>query len=373
MHISGHKLYFLGQRSGRSLTHINGSSIRDDTLVSSHPTEHATLRIGATVGVPAVLTALGHDPVRVLAELGLDSDLFDDPDNRISFVERGRVMQHCADRTGCPHFGLLVGQHAGLDAFGFVGLLTRYSPDVGTALKSLTGFMHLHVRGATTAVSVEAGLATLEYQIYLPGAPGNQQVGDGAVAVAFNILNELCGADWKPVEVRFAHQKPELQEPYKQFFQAPLRFDTEQYAVVFPAHWLKHQLPEASPELLRLLKKAIDWLNVEREDDFEDQVRALLRTNLLTGHGSADQVAELFSMSRRTLNRQLSRTRTSFRALTEEVRFEIARQLLHDSSMEIVAIAAVLGYSSASAFTRAFRRWSGTTPARWRRGVQDTR
>ena len=318
------------------------------------------------MGVPEVLRSLGADPVEVLSAVGIGVELFDNPNNRISFVARGRMMAHCAARTGCPHFGLLVGEKAGLSSFGFVGLLARYSPNVELALGSLIRFMHLHVKGATTTLAVEPGLAVFEYQIYQAGALGNDQVGAGAVAVAFNILRDLCGGDWKPVEVRFAHRKPEELVPFHQFFGVPLRFDSEQYAVVFSDAWLRHRLSDTSPELLGLLQQQIDKLEVKEEEDFVAQVRSLLRTTLVTGHSSAAQVAELFSMHRRTMNRRLNAHGTSFHELVDEIRFEIARQSLEDSALEIIQIALLLGYSNVSAFTRAFRRWSATTPARWR-------
>ena len=324
------------------------------------------LRIGSTMGVPETLRSLGADPATVLAEVGIDLELFDNPNNLISFPARGRMLAHCANRTACPHFGLLAGQRAGLDSFGFVGLLARYSRNAGEALRSLVRYMHLHVRGATTSLTVDSDLAELDYQIYHRRAPGNDQVGDGAVAVAYNILRDVCGSDWRPIEVRFAHRKPENVQPFRRFFGVPLRFDSEQYAVVFSATWLNRSLSDTNPELRSLLQKEVDKLEVRQEDDFLEQVRSLLRTTLVTGHSSADQVAELFSMHRRTLNRRLNAEGTSFREVVEEVRFEIARQLLEDSAMEIIHIASFLGYSNASAFTRAFRRWSSTTPANWR-------
>ena len=326
----------------------------------------ATLRIGATMGVPEVLRHLDFDPAQVLSEVGLDLTLFDDPNNQISFLARGRMMAHCAARTGCPHFGLLVGQKAGLLSFGFVGLLAKHSPNVGLALGSLMRYMYLHVRGAKTTLAIDSDQAALEYQIYQPRALGNEQVGEGAVAVAFNIVRELCGDDWKPSEVCFAHRQPADVKPYRQFFQAPLRFDAAQYAVVFSKSWLNQRLPHTKPELLHLLQQEVDKLDVKLEDNFQDQVRSLLRTTLVTGHSSADQVAELLSMHRRTLNRRLNASGTSYRKLADEVRFEIARQLLEDSSVEIIHIASVLGYSNTSAFTRSFRRWTSTTPAKWR-------
>ncbi len=125
-------------------------------------------------------------------------------------------------------------------------------------------------------------------------------------------------------------------------------------------------MPDTSPELRQLLQQEIDKLEVQQADDFSEQVRSLLRSALMTGHSSADQVAELFSIHRRTLNRRLNESGTSFRELSDEIRFEIARQLLQDTAMEIIDIASLLGYSNASAFTRAFRRWSSATPAKWR-------
>jgi AraC-like DNA-binding protein len=322
------------------------------------------------MGVPEVLRNLGADPTEVLGEIGVDLELFDDPDNRISFVARGRMFAHCAARTGCPHFGLLVGQKSHLSAFGFVGLLAKYSSSVNSALGTLIRFLHLHVRGATTTLTIDSGLALLEYQIYQKGALGNDQVGAGATAVMFNFLRELCGDDWQAVEIRIAHSQPDDVRPYSDYFGAQLHFNSEQYAVGFSEHWLDHRVSGANPELLRLLQGQVDKLEAREEERFPEQVRALLRTTIVSGHSSADQVAELLSIHQRTLNRRLNVHGVSFRNLVDEISFEIARQLLEDSTLEIIQIALILGYSNASAFTRAFRRWSSTTPARWRQTIK---
>ena len=71
-------------------------------------------------------------------------------------------------------------------------------------------------------------------------------------------------------------------------------------------------------------------------------------------------------MHRRTLSRHLKSSGLGYRGITNEIRFEIARQLLEDTTMPLGEITAALGYSEASAFTRAFRRWSGQTPTTWR-------
>jgi AraC-like DNA-binding protein len=325
-----------------------------------------TLRIGATLALPAVLRKLGADPSEVLAEAGFDLAIFDDPDNQVSFAARNRLLAHCVARTGCRHLGLLVGQLGGVHSLGLMGLLVKYSPDTGTALQSLVRHSHLHVRGASTALAVAGRSAMLSYEIHQPHAEATDQVGDGAVAVLFNVVRGLCGPEWKPTEVRLAHRRPEDVEPFRRFFRAPLRFDAERNALVFSADWLNRRLPDVDPELRRLLQKEVDALEVRHGDDFPEQVRSVLRTALVTGHASADNVAALFSMHSRTLNRRLNAFGTGFQELSDESRFEVARQMLRDSAMDVSQIAALLHYADASAFTRAFRRWSGTTPARWR-------
>jgi AraC-like DNA-binding protein len=246
-------------------------------------------------------------------------------------------------------------------------LLVKYSPDAGTALRSLVRYMHHQVRGAATTMAVDGDKAILGYAIHQPQVEATDQVGDGAVALLFNIMRALCGAEWKPAEARFAHRKPEDVEPFRRFFRAPLRFDVEEYALVFPADWLNHRLPDTDPQLRQLLQKQIDALESRHGDDFPEHVRSVLRTALVTGHARADQVAALFSMHSRTLNRRLQSFGIGFQELVDEGRFEIARQMLGNSAMEVSEIAELLHYADASAFTRAFRRWSGTTPAHWRK------
>lgn len=330
----------------------------------------ATLRIGATRALPAVLRSLGKDPAAILAEVGIEPALFDNPGNRISYAARNRLVAHCVARTGCQHLGLLVGSQGGLQSLGLLGLLVKYSPDVGTALRNLARYLPYHARGAVVTLEIDDDLAVLGYEVYLVGVDATDHVGDGAVAVMFNCVRALCGPDWKPVEVRFAHRKPMNIEPFRAFFRAPLRFDAEQNALVFAADWLGRRAPDADPELLQLMQEKLNALDVHHDGKLPDEVRSVLRTALLSGHANSDQVAAQFSMHSRTLNRRLKDFGTGFRQLVDESRLEISRQMLRDSALEITRIATSLGYADSSAFTRAFRRWTGTTPAQWRAARQ---
>ena len=97
-----------------------------------------------------------------------------------------------------------------------------------------------------------------------------------------------------------------------------------------------------------------------------DELRRVLRTELFRKACSATEIADLFAINRRTLYRRLRVEGQAFRQLADQVRFELACELLINTDMTLGQIAAVLNYSELSAFTRAFRGWSGQTPSAWR-------
>jgi AraC-like DNA-binding protein len=330
-----------------------------------HPSE-GTVRIATVASIPLVLEQLGYNPVTILAECGFDISLFDDPDNIITHHNRSQLLQQCVNKTGCQHFGLLIGQKTGPSALGLVGFFMQHSPDLATALHSLVHYSHLHVRGAVIYLEKDNGSVFLGYSIFQSNIEAHQQIEDGAVAIAFNILRQLCGPSWKPDEVHFSHQKPADSRAYKQFFNAPVKFDTEHSGLLFSAHWLQQAVVGANPELYRFLQKQIDEFDHQSGDNFAEQVQRALHSALHTHQATADHIAELFSIHPRTLNRRLKSCGTSFQQLADQTRFEIAQQLLENSSIQLNQIAATLGYSDASAFSRSFRRWSGMTPAAWR-------
>lgn len=322
--------------------------------------------MGTALAIPEVLRSLGADPAEVLAEMGLDLSLFGDPEHRISVAAHNRIFSHCVKRTGCEHFGLLVGQRDGLHSFGLIGLLVKYSSNVERALTSFIRHFHHHAIGATVSLAREGNSAMLTWHIHEPGIDAIDQVGDGALAVLYNIMLELCGPDWRPNEVWFAHRRPVDVVPFRRFFQAPLRFDAEMYALLFASSCLQSRIPVADHELQRTLQVQVDALEERYPHDFPEQVRGMLRTALETGRFKAGEIASLFSMHSRTLHRRLAEHGLGYRQLLDESRFELAKQLLEDSTLEVGQIAELLGYAAPGAFTRAFLRWSKATPAEWR-------
>lgn len=115
-----------------------------------------------------------------------------------------------------------------------------------------------------------------------------------------------------------------------------------------------------------LLEESVQRIKNSQCAEFSHDLRWLLRKQRRRSRCSAEDIAELLTMHRRTLSRRLKGSGLGYRAIANEIRFEIARQLLEDTEVPLGQITAALGYSEASTFTRAFGRWSGETPTAWR-------
>ena len=330
------------------------------------PVADGAVRVDALMGIPAVFRSLGIDPGAFISELGFDPRIFDDPVNEIPIAALGRLLRLAVTRTGCAHLGLLVGQGSGLASLGLVGLLAQHSPVVGTALQNLTTHLQLRDRGAVAPLRVSGASASLGYEIYQSGVEASDQLCDGAIAIAMNVMRSLCGRGWRPTAVLFSHAPPANARPFRRFFGAPLRFDSERTALVFPARWLMHRTSAADPALYDVVERRIEALELRAASDLVGDLRRMLRSLLVNGGGSVEEVAQRLALHRRTLNRRLQALGTSLHQIVEEIRFEIARQLVEHTQMPLVEVATALGYADASAFTRAFRRWSGRAPSAWR-------
>jgi AraC-like DNA-binding protein len=325
-----------------------------------------SVRVGPLRAIPHLLQEMGVDPADVASQVGIDLSHFDDPENTIPFAVAGPLLQECVVRTACPHFGLLVGARARTASLGVLGLLMQHSPAVGTALRNLVLYLQVQDRGAIPTLTIHDELALLGYAVFQRGVVATEQIHDLAIAVGCNILRDLCGGNLRLREVLLRRAQPADLEPYRRFFRAPLRFNSDQTALVFPATWLERPVCAANTQLYRILETEVEALMEQLHVDFASRARRVLHGLVITGSCSVEQAAFLFGMHRRTLNRRLAAQGTSFKDLLQDVRFEIAQQLLRDTHISVVAISEALGYTAAGAFTRAFRRWSGQAPADWR-------
>lgn len=334
------------------------------------------VRIAPFQAIPDLLVEMGIDPLPVIAEAGIDPALFDAPDNTIAFQDVGRLLALGADRAHCPDLGLRLGETMTPTLLGLVGALGNSAPDVGTGLSNMVRYFHLHDRGAVPAMEVRGDQVVLSYTFYEPCVPAVEQIYDAAIMYGQGIMRTLAGPQWKPIEVHFSRAAPECIDLYRRRFRCRVRFGAPENATVFVASWLDCPVVSADAPTHRALAQLVEVLDEDIAADLVGHLRHTLRALLIGDLGeqplSLERTSQALVLHRRTLNRRLRERGTSFKALVDEARYDIARQLLRDTGLPALRIAGMLGYADATAFTRAFRRWSGTTPAAWRSVHQRT-
>jgi AraC-like DNA-binding protein len=337
-----------------------------ETPRHSPPQSKGFVRVAPLAGMVPVLRTFGVEPEEVLQAYGLSASRFDDPDFAIPYVTGGRLLQHCAKTTKCSHFGLLVGMRALPSTLGIPGFLLQNAPDVGTALQMLAQNLDLHEQGGNVVFDRQGKAALLGYAIHQDQVEASEQIHDLALAVACNIMRHLCGAGWNPTAVCLSRSPPSDLRPYRRFYRAPVQFNIDRNTLEFPSRWLHHKIARADALLYNHLIREANELHRAQPANFRQDVRRLLRTSIMHGPCTVHEVAKQLCLHERTLHRRLSEENTNFQQELNTVRHEIARQLLSATSMPIVRIATALNYSSVSAFNRAFKRWTGSTPDCWR-------
>lgn len=323
-------------------------------------------RAGPFSELPAVLRCLGYDPEAVLRDAGFSLALFESCDAQIPFRAQCESIERCAQAVGCAHLGLLVGARCQLRLLGALGLLQKYSADVGGALRGLIRFQRYQVAGGEIALREAGDEVFLSYRIGEFSARDHLE--NIVVAAMCTVLRSFLGAAWNPLRVVFSYPAPRDAAPFHQLFSCPVAFWGSASGLVFGRGHLQLRLAHYDPDLCDYLCRQLEQFAPVGEK-IAAQVLRLLQTAIPSGVVHSERIADLLGVRPRTLHRRLRECGTNFQELLDYARYGLARWLLDETPMTVGKVAETLGYSEPSAFVRAFRRWSGATPSAWRNGV----
>ena len=313
-----------------------------------------------------ILQEHGCKPEPILDSLGFKPRQFENPDFELPYIQTSRLIARCVEETGCKHFGLLMGMRAEPSSLGIAGFMLRTAHDVDAALQALLRHLDLHDTGGTVSLESNGELSFLSYAIHLTGVSATEQIYDHSMTVACKVMRGLCGEDWNPAEVLLSRPTPQDSAPYTQFFKAPIRFNATKSAVVFPTKWLQHKLSNDDPLLFDYLERKAAELHQGQALDLINRLHRFMRISLITQECSARAAAQHLGIHERTLNRRLKQQGTTFRDEVSKVRYAMSQNFLANSEAINSEIALALGYTNATTFSHAFKRWSGMSPAPWR-------
>lgn len=322
-------------------------------------------RVAPIHALGKLIRSLGADPRAVFGAVKVDERLLAEPDGVLPIAIRGELMERAAQETGCEHFGLLLGAQSGIRELGAAGQRMLERSSVGSALAAFEAFWLLHNPAGVVFVGRRGDQATLGYAVMDGNIPGMPQLQDGAMTFALNIMRDMLGADWRPTCVSLMRHDPRDPDCFAQFFGANCHFNATRSELIFPATTLEFRLKNSDANSTikgaDLAQHAID------DRDWSGYVQRLTYRLLLQGECSQKRVAAGLGISDRTLVRKLANCGASYQQMFEAARFSISRTLIRETNRTLADIAAVLGYNEVSSFTRAFQRWSGMPPSRWRK------
>ncbi|MDW3215637.1 MAG: AraC family transcriptional regulator ligand-binding domain-containing protein [Ilumatobacteraceae bacterium] len=188
-----------------------------------------------------------------------------------------------------------------------------------------------------------------------------------AVAAVTSVLRIVGGITLEPTLVEFHHAAPSTDRHHVEFFGSPVRFEAAVNGIHVSEEHLARRALLADDGLSTYLLSRLDDLTARKaRRSIVDDVRAAIADSLPDGQPSKSQIARRLAISERTLHRQLADHDESFQAIATRARRDAAESLLTTTSHSIADVAFLTGFADQSAFTRAFKRWTGTTPAAFR-------
>jgi AraC-like DNA-binding protein len=333
-----------------------------------------TISVKAVGKLAAAVAASGVAPRELYAAVSLDPAVLEDPDNRIPYAQFVEMYEQAARLTRDEAFGLHLSERVSPKVFDVLSYVLLNSATLGEAIRRVVRYHPIWNDGAEYALEIEGATARLRYNYLGVDGARSRHDCEMTLAVTLRAGRLSTGVDWTPAEVSFQHAEPSDTSEHRRIFRCPLRFSRPFNELIFDSAILDLPVVEADPSLCELLERHAEELlaRFPRRGGVVEEVRRVLFEALRGGDPGLDAVARRLGFGARTLQRKLKEERTSHQELLEEMRRDLSERYLREPRMAICEVAYLLGFSEPSAFHRAFRRWTGTTPARFRQTLEQS-
>jgi AraC-like DNA-binding protein len=311
------------------------------------------------------LDARGLDGTAIAARAGIDAATLTDADGRVPRAALTRLWELAVEESGDPAFGLEAARHTLQTTFHALGYAVLASTTMREAVERIIRYRRLigeiiqlrleeHGDASRFVVDVSAGRGVVPPQAV-----------DAFMAVMVRQARLLQGGrNSPPLSVSLERAAPDDPSPYTRAFGTPVSFGQPANFLEYSHADLDRRLPSANAELARQNDEVVvRYLARLEESGVLVKTRQALFDSLPSGAPTKQQIAKRLGMSPRSLQRMLADEGTSFTDLLAEARLTLAKSYLDEGRLPVTEIAFVLGFADTSAFSRAFRRWTGVAPS----------
>lgn len=308
--------------------------------------------------------AAGTDVDELLAQVGLSRAALRNPMTQLPYYQIHWLIEQLSAQSGDPEIGLRAAERTLFIRAEFLGNLIRHctqtSSDLLTVMQLLAHFGTYVARTTRITLKIDDDVVTTRIVPVVPGPPELYDCMSGACCA---LMEALGGKGLRPLEVRLPRPRPPRPERYEKFFGAPVVFDAPNWEFVYAREALRATVkdettPQGSPS---------PALSARGGNALALQIRTHVLARLAEGVPLLSHVARKLGLSARTLRRRLSEARSSYAELVDEARRERALSLASRAELDVGRLAELTGFTDASAFARAFRRWTGERPREFMR------
>jgi AraC-like DNA-binding protein len=322
------------------------------------------IRTGYLSGLSPLLRRLGADPARMMARHGIDAQSFDDPEQHVDCTSTARMLEDCSDLLNDRLFGFHLADYQTPDVFGYVTALARSAPTFRQALQSLVDYLPvLHSPEGDLSYVVAANVVEVRWDAAGQLRTFEQPNYHGFLLIA-KMFQMLAGAEFKPryINFSFALSQPALTF-LKQRFGCSVQH-AERNAIALPLSILDQRLTTSNRAVFEVLNAHLS--TIRRAPGSLELVKRYIGQAISTRGCTIEDCAHAQGVSTRALQKRLARQGTSFKAVLQGQRAEMAGRALYDRRQSLDDIAFSLGYSDQTCFGRAFKEWTGMTPHAYR-------
>lgn len=328
--------------------------------------EPTTLRLWALV-IARTMERQGLDAGRAFEMAGLGLSNERDADARYPLSNMTRLWRAAAELSGDPAIGLKVAGQVQPASLHALGLVLLASETLGDVFQRLERYSRVVTDGVKIRVQRSDQQVTIRYDIPPHGVPIAPEALDALIGMGAKLARMLSQKDVDPVKVDLTRPRPTDVRPYREWFRAPIEFAASQNALHYSPGIMTEPLPAANPVLVRVNEQiVVGYLSRIDRDRISQRVRSEILERLNASVPKLTEIATLMNMSPRGLQRRLHAEQTSYKAILDQVRQRLAEEYLQRSSHSLGDITYMLGFDDQSNFTRAFKRWTGTTPRQYR-------
>jgi len=323
----------------------------------------------AATGIGGYIEECGGDVDRIFGDARILPDLAGSPTLKLRLSAFVQLFEESARQTGNDNFGLWFGNRFQPRDLGMWGYAAISAPTLGSALECLVRLFRHHQESSVMRLADDdTGLVRLEYRIVAPQIVERRQDAELSLGMFFNVIRECCGSRWSPEEVHFEHPKPAMAREHESAFGAPVYFSQVTNALLFRPDVLGRPMPARDLRLLAVMQTCLEQLGSQDagDDILLDRMRTAIRMKLPAGYPSFEDVAAALRAPATAMHQDLQAAGLTYKDIVEDVRRDLALSYLRQRHLPFSEIAMLLGYSELSAFSRAFRRWTGASPRTYR-------